>query len=149
MTDYSHIIERLEKAEGPDRELDTAIADLLLPRRLQQFGDQSTDDGGWEPYYQNGYLVGDGWHSHPPGATRSIDAALALVEAKLPGWMYGIVRKGGIVEGYVHNNKPAFIGLYAEANPARRWLTARHKAPAIALLLALLLALQEMEQAHG
>jgi hypothetical protein len=56
-TDLTELIERLEKATGPDRELDAAIRDALYSPSARV---------GWPPY------------------TASLDAALALVEEKLP-----------------------------------------------------------------
>lgn len=58
MTELTSLIERLEKAEGPSRDLDAAIFDAIPP---------TTD----APY--------------PPEFTSSIDAAVSLAERVLPG----------------------------------------------------------------
>jgi hypothetical protein len=65
MTDFKHIRELLEKAEGPSRELDAAIHEALV-------GAVEVDD--------------DGSFAILPFYTSSLDAALSLVEHVLPGW---------------------------------------------------------------
>jgi hypothetical protein len=62
------LIERVEKATGPDRELDISICDEL----------------GWPD---------KAWAGYPAGPTSSLDAAVALVERLLPGIFY-IIAKG-------------------------------------------------------
>jgi len=57
--DVTGLVERLEKATGPDREIDAAIR--------AQLG------------------ISEGYHAHE-FYTASLDAALALVERVLPGW---------------------------------------------------------------
>jgi hypothetical protein len=52
------LLERVERASGPDRELDAAIRDALY---------EPAKRGAWRPY------------------TGSLDASLALVEEMLPG----------------------------------------------------------------
>lgn len=88
------LLERVEKADGPDRELDARIWKALNPdqqvlfdggdvrtRRPAEYGrlaDLPLDGfGDWE---------GIAGHIGAPCMTASVDAALALVETKLPGW---------------------------------------------------------------
>lgn len=69
MTDYSDLIERLEKATGPDRQLDAEIMRAVC----SELSDTMVTDTGW--------CVG-GDHAAPSKAkdyTGSIDAALTLV----------------------------------------------------------------------
>lgn len=66
MTDLSELIERVEKATGPDRELDAAIAAHFdLP-----YGPRPVGGSEWLSAH----------------FTASVDAALELVERELPGW---------------------------------------------------------------
>ena len=82
----AEIIERLEKAEGPDRELDADI-DIFL------FGGETV----WKQanYTMEMYPasrrasknhVGGFANEHVPLYTASLDSAIALVERTLPGW---------------------------------------------------------------
>lgn len=69
MPDYAELIERLEKATGPDRELDAIIMRAIYP----ELGDTMVTDTGW--------CVG-GDHDAPSKSrpyTASVDAALTLV----------------------------------------------------------------------
>lgn len=75
------IIERLEKAEGGDRELDTDIANLLTPRAPE------------EKRIQEGGLVSTKWgmfRLEAPTFTSSVDEAIALAEKVLPGWAWKV-----------------------------------------------------------
>ena len=66
------LIERVERGEGADRELDGAIYDFLsrgLPVRVEHLVSLTRPDPNWLPRY-----------------TASLDAVLALIEEKLPGW---------------------------------------------------------------
>jgi len=95
MTTLTKLLEQAEKAEGPDRELDVAIAIVLRvphPKLLR-----ATTLSDWRPieelpgtiqtYWPNGYTAAS-WLSQK--YTSSLDAAIALTEALLPGWSYGI-----------------------------------------------------------
>jgi hypothetical protein len=80
------IIERLEKAESGDRELDLTIMNLLAPR---------AED---EKHFVMGKLLGAKWGAYghmanqieyfieAPKITASVDAAIELAEKVLPGW---------------------------------------------------------------
>lgn len=77
MEQYAELIERLEKAEGPDRRLDVEIATLVSGLSADHFRDAIEEIGikgmcGWEPDEKE-------W----PRYTASIDAALTLM---LAGW---------------------------------------------------------------
>lgn len=74
----------------------------------------------------------------------SLDAVVALIEEKLPGWAYAAINeklRGPI--GYVHNNEPSFVGVAAHPNPAKVWIERRAPTPARALLAATLRAMKE------
>jgi hypothetical protein len=64
MSDLKELLARVEKAEGPDREIDAALQRLI---------------GGEHIHWGCGLLVN--------GFTASLDASLALVERVLPGWL--------------------------------------------------------------
>lgn len=101
------LIARVEACTGPDRELDAAIAALLAP----------TDDPSYAAF-ENG-------RDYPDLYTSSLDAVLALVTEKLPGWHKKLEEREPLV--WI-----ASIGRFqAEA------IT-----PALALLLALLRAIE-------
>jgi len=75
MTDtssLSHLIERLERCAGPDRELDRDI--LTVVRGLRVIDGYLIEMDGW--YYS---LDGDEKNPAYPSPTQSIDAAMALV----------------------------------------------------------------------
>ena len=86
MTDLKALLERVEKAEGPDRKLDILIwehmdADPKLYRRVV----------GKPRYSEWESKAGGRWHDFYPSLnvshyTASLDASLALVERALPGW---------------------------------------------------------------
>jgi len=117
--DLSALIERVEKCSGPDRQLDAVIAlnicDLELEREISEI----------------------------PHFTSSLDAALALVEEKLPGWTR-----------LVDATAPE-LGICVELFPsddiAERTESARgdHNRETHATLLALLRALSARDQQDG
>jgi hypothetical protein len=79
--------ERVSAATGPDRELDIAIA-LAFSRAPE----------GYTRAVQHGTPMLWFWHEadhrapywRTPEYTASLDAVMALVSAKLPGWTWGI-----------------------------------------------------------
>lgn len=136
MTDYTDIIDRLEKADGPSRELNLAIFRLFHPE-------------------YDGYVEGRGGLVHPndstdmrelsnvrwPAYTASLDAAVALVERMLPGWAKGV------------DDGPETHLAFVDTNDySVRMFGARHTAEAstasIALLIAMFKALQAQEIAE-
>lgn len=81
MTDLNALIERLEKATGPDRELD-----ILIGKATSVEGWRVCDDGSVECYVPDGHEFGEGWiftGQELPAYTSSIDAAMTLVPE---GW---------------------------------------------------------------
>ncbi len=80
--ELKELLERLEKAKGPDRELDKALIQY-----------DNRDDIGvcWCPGVCK--IPGKVCVAIPL-YTSSIDAAVALVEQVLPGWDYGMGSKG-------------------------------------------------------
>lgn len=76
MGDIAALLERVEAATGPDHEIDCEIAQALEFETTF-----SEDDGACFVRFQPGALM-----LVAPACTASVDAALALVERKLPGW---------------------------------------------------------------
>ena len=110
------LIERLKQSEGPDIDLDTDIATELFKR------DWNEDDGFfWLKPCGRQMTYGD-----IPEYTSSTNEAIELTEELLPrpdyGWAIFSHGKAIIVGGYM--------------------IEAEHKSPAIALLIALLQAVQ-------
>lgn len=93
------ILARLKSATGPDREIDAMIwraaaADekWVAYKAVKRPAFMSTDD--WR--FHDGWFVGrkteDDFPERLEIFTASIDAALALVERMLPGWMLKLVK---------------------------------------------------------
>jgi hypothetical protein len=120
----TNLIERLEASEGADRELDKQIWQLLVPgvtRRTSHVAHHS------KPYDIDETRDASGRLIIVPSYTTSIDAALALVEAVLPGYDWARTVEFKTMRLYVPSEDlPHYDG--------------RHKSPAIALLIALLSA---------
>jgi len=117
------LIERVEKFEGADRELDGMVAAAMLqPQR-----------NGWKPWAcPGGYVLtetgdkprpGMGQFIPAPSYTTSLDAVIALIEEKLPGWACKMERNSaGLSWGAVwnrHSDKSA-----EATSPARALLAA-------------------------
>lgn len=147
------MIERVERGEGADRELD---GDLCIELRAHPYGPdhwlkdpdfsfhQHPCEGWVQPMDRDGVtpLPGGGWAA--PAYTTSLDTVVSLIEAKLPGWCCAAIRRPDTSIGYVHNNELAFIGIADKPNPARRWFECRADSPARALLAATLRALRAL-----
>jgi hypothetical protein len=139
------LIERLEKASGPDRELD---ADIFFHLECEPIPPEGLDMS-WAYEGAPRAMPGDKWNFHrdgipsdgtlSPAYTASIDAVVALVERCLPGWGY-----------YLRSDKEGSgCGL---VYPDAFRVTPCHcmgATPAIAVCLALLRALEAQEDNHG
>lgn len=116
MADLAELLERVKAATGPDRELDGDIAEAFGPH--------------W-----NGRDLTRG---QAPAVTRSIDAAMALVERMLPGWRVQLFERdpedGGGWNARLKRRSPWDLVALDEVAPLPR------TAP-LALLAALLSAL--------
>lgn len=80
--DLSALIERVKRATGPDRELDCLIDCFRHNRKFLGW----TADTGIVGYRYEHPTIGADLGCWRIGYTSSLDAALALVEEKLPGW---------------------------------------------------------------
>ncbi len=124
------LIERLEKAAGPDRELDGDIAMATGPWTKYDLGDNC-----WQWRF-NGVNFG----THPPHYTSSLDAALTLVPAH-SAW--AAEHDAGF--GKSTKRLPfAFVSIQDDRldhmSPKNPQHIGRHDCPAIALCIACLKA---------
>lgn len=138
--ELTDILARLEKAEGPDRELDGLIYGHFegLKRndgtfhldidgeRFQFEHPTLRHPAGPAALYVHGYNVGE--------FTASLDAALALVERCLPGAYWRAER---LAPALTFDGEP----FWASCGLAGAQEAAHAKTPAIALLIALVKAL--------
>jgi hypothetical protein len=118
------IATRLAAAKGGDRELDARIHGLI--------GDAYAP---WSAADVE-YAASDPERTcKPPHYTSSLDAALALVEAKLPGWDVRLTMQ--------RRRDFAFADISGPLNGVSRYAVAEAATPPLALLLALLDALAQ------
>ena len=88
MTDIAGLIERLEAATGPDRELDAAIVAHFNNASVRRYPPQTDFGPGarWQFWSRDGaHFLGSESKFPVPPLTASLDAALALVERVRPG----------------------------------------------------------------
>ena len=140
MTDLTDLIARVEKLEGPDREVD----DLIAVRVARM-----------KPTTTYGHEVLGNLREAPnrsPLYTASLDAALALVERVLPGWG-GMVDFGALMCGAAVHSADLWspvreVGETEDGFPVdiRDEARGEAKTPALALILTLLRALQASEK---
>lgn len=139
------LLERLRGATGPDRELDGAIVLALggPPETALPFqADVAwTYRGGGEWFTPSPRSIGLDIVWKCPPYTASLDAALALVEAKLPGVSPAVGQN--VHHGYWH----ARLSKVGDEDGPFTVGEADAPTPALALLIALLEALKDKE--HG
>lgn len=130
MTDYASLIERLEKADGPDRNLDGAIYWHLLEEN------RAERELWWVELQFSATPENVDWRKP---FTSSLDAALSLVERKLPGWVWGVTSPDN------PEDDPALQRQHFTARLRKSVVIIRAHAPtpALAVCLALLRALSE------
>lgn len=130
MADLTALIERLEKADGPDRELDGSIHNRL-------FGTEYVRS----PRSVTGFLTSSENNGCPtvPAYTASIDAAVALAERVLPGSLYRIEKLGDGSGLPTSKRGWATAGLPGEQEQAYA------ATPALAICIATLRALSAQE----
>lgn len=123
------LIEKLETAEEGSRELDAEIALQVAGWTLEKRG---AERKAW--WRAPGQSWASTYNNNPPQFTRSLDAALALVAAKLPS------REWGVYADLENRRYDAFVAddVWDESFEN---ITATAPTPALALCLALLKAL--------
>ena len=122
-TELQCLIEQVEKLTGPDRGVDLALAQALVPDVIVMR--QRDDDTGTDPYTHWQY-------------TASIDAAVALIERLVPDAYWEIGRTAvlpGMMPGSDPNKYYALVGRWGWPKKGS------HDTKAIALILALLRSL--------
>jgi len=93
---YAEIIERLERASGPDRGLDARIwcvfAGVKYRSHNPAYGSENLTQVCFTepPKRTERVTLGHGPHRHAKSVTASLDASLALVGERLPGWRVAI-----------------------------------------------------------
>lgn len=125
----SQLIERCEKAEGPDEALDLDLC-CAFPETINALSAKPDDEGGI--VYR--HSQGTGWCQAAPAFTSSIDAALSLVERK--GWRLHSVH---------HGVRPWWVEICRPNNAAEAF-EADHATFPLALILALLRAIHAKEE---
>ena len=97
MSDLTELLERVKAATGPDRELDGDVwlAVISGATRRNVMAAWPDEDVIWEYHDpERNTMFRD---NMIPRLSASIDAAVAIVERKMPGWVWQ-VRKSGYVE---------------------------------------------------
>lgn len=136
------LIARLERATGPDRELDLAVAVAV------NYAGMFNPDYGWQWSLWGDEIEGicDGRRvvldpaQFCPPFSASIDAALTLVPE---GWTWQISNRAPkplAGRAYIHNGELHFASLYAGRNPKYRGEEDTAATPALALCIAALKA---------
>lgn len=82
MTDLHSLREMLEKADGPDRAIDSAIVKALVPDAI--IGEYIKGEGNDIVFHAQELGIAD--KQSCPEYTASLDADISLVERVLPGW---------------------------------------------------------------
>lgn len=137
--DCASILERLEKATGPDREMDGLIAKFA--RELPDCARYEAENI-WRQ--ETNQWISGGWGSYefyePEAYTASLDAAIALVERQGFAWL-----KKSFDPEVMTVVRP----LTPEQDARKEWAV-HHEAlgatPAIALLIALFRALRSQDE---
>lgn len=89
MTDLESLLERIEKASGPDRELDVAIMTALVPTKSgKPWWFDGKREQGTAPA-----ITTERWKERAARTTASLDAAIGLVERVLPDWAVDVGNK--------------------------------------------------------
>ena len=142
MTALSDLRARLEAAAGPSREMDVRL-DWTL-KGLSFTDDEVVENARPRQATDNASVpmgcAADGWIEH---YTASLDAALALVEKKLPGSGWDI--------DYFSKSSPPEARVYFEPRlyPRGRHRMATGETPALAILIALVSALEAQLKTSG
>lgn len=142
MTDISKLIERVEKATGPDRELDCRIAYTLdfsvdgMGNSFRDFCDVFERD--WAEISRRAEMHQSILSHNLPRVTASIDSALALLERVRPGWVCDTL--GQDATGTLGDMRG--IGWTAEFSNGLQSCQGQAPTLPLAIILALLLSLQ-------
>lgn len=162
--ELKELIERVRAATGPDRELDAHLARMAgwnvveckMPDingstvTIELWRPENCDDASFSEYVADikAEVSANLWRDHDdfPAYTASIDAALALVERCLPGWVVSDLRQNSR-----HAGDPwgCELAIYYGSNPSKnRSSFSGYDFPTapLAIILALLTALDQKEE---
>lgn len=134
MTDLSALIARLEAAEVGSRELDAAVYDQLFPRLTRDGKAVAGFPGRW-PFHP-----GSAHDEEVLPVTTSLDAALALAERVLPGWLWDVTTITTAVGGLRKPLASVVRPDQPEGEEIKTW--GYGSTPALALVIAILRAKQ-------
>lgn len=144
MGKHAEIIERLEKATGPSRELDGRIGYIFdigeSDSGLRWRDVVRTHDFSWAELGERMDRRTSIWRTLIPHYTASLDATIALVERKLPGCMWSVSNIDG-------PDATIWLKDWAETGElyGPRVSSNRPENEAIALLIAMFRALESKE----
>jgi len=143
MTKHTDLIAMLEALTGPDREVDARIwclfAGVKYKGHFLAYGDPTRTQVEFTlPPKRTRCVTSDakGYpHKHAAHVTASLDAAVALCERVLPGYLWSLsIHETGTAIAHVDTDWEGSFPRY-------------HAIPAIALLIATLKAIDEQEDA--
>lgn len=141
MTDLTALIARVERLEGPDREVDCLVDALVRLRGPFVIVGPPTYDPPRFFCNPNPEIdwIGYDLLNVSPHVTASLDAVVALAERVLPGWRWGVMTAVG-----PESRRGPFMATLDCPESSGFGMNARdaHATPALALLLALLRAVQ-------
>ena len=137
------LLEKVKAATGPDERIDCLLWQVAAPdQRVMLDGGKAFGRGPKRPatygVLSDFPLTGwDDWHAiamaiNAPPVTRSIDAALSLIERMLPGWSLRL----NLSEGLRHPS--VIMGC---SHPVNRSVAIEHHTAPLAIISALLSAL--------
>ena len=146
---------RVDEAEEGSRELDALIWAAMEGLKVTYEGPDEGHSEVWAEGLANTYHLGyrdDGQHTKhftpvlqvDPVST-SVDAALALIEAKLPGYGFTVGRQAPEFKAEATLYGPALP--WPESTRLSDWKHAKHNDMVLAVISALLAALIAKEQA--
>lgn len=122
------LLTKLQEAKEGSRELDAALHEAITTFRPKRAGPGWRNENDFVIPVFPGFAI-------LPAYTTSLDAALALVGERLPGWRWAISEGA---RASLQKGPPA---LSRGSIP----ITAKHKSPAIAICIALIKALEKDE----
>jgi len=141
---HSELIARLEKATGPDREIDARL-DHATRRAGIVWG--LGDNFGVTPADVVDHWTDEQWAERSkelaqsmPHYTSSLDAALALIERVMPGALWRIEKQGPVALSIYAAESRHLHAFWATCGLPGEQEGAHGATPALALLLALLRA---------
>lgn len=135
----ANLLSRLQGLTAPDREVDADIFQLLGGSEWDKAYIRAQEPCGCP----HDLAVSTARERYSPAYTASLDAAVALCERVLPGWFWRAGRTSLFPNGwaYISRTHPSHCDREDEASCS----DGRAATPAIALLIAILTALEARE----